>query len=70
MKKTLQLKHKSLLGFLNNWGKIMQFTREELDLILSALRYTAENGYVFRDEPEIQKEYDDMLKLMEKVFDN
>ena len=48
----------------------MQFTAEELDLILSALRYTAENGYVFRDEPEIQKEYDDMLILIQKVFDN
>jgi hypothetical protein len=48
----------------------MEFTGEELDLILSALRYTAENGYVFRDEPEIQKEYDDMLKLIQKVFDN
>jgi hypothetical protein len=48
----------------------MQFTREELDLILSALCYTAEHGYTFRDDPEIENEYQDMLKLMEKVFDN
>jgi hypothetical protein len=48
----------------------MQFTQYELNLILSALCYTAENGYVFRDEPSHQKEYDDMLILIEKVLDN
>ena len=48
----------------------MEFTRYELDLILSALCYTAENGYTFRDEPEIQKEYDDMVALRQKVLDN
>ena len=48
----------------------MEFTQYELNLILSALCYTAENGYTFRDEPEIQKEYDDMLILIQKVFDN
>ena len=48
----------------------MEFTQYELNLILSALCYTAENGYVFRDEPSHQKEYDDMLILIKKVLDN
>jgi hypothetical protein len=42
----------------------MTFTAEELDLIFIALSYTTEHGYTFRDDPEIEDEYQRMINLM------
>jgi len=48
----------------------MQFTAEELDLISNALRYTIEFGYTFQDDDDIKNEYENLVKLLDKVLDN
>ena len=48
----------------------MQFTAEELDLIANALRYTIEFGYTFQTDPDTRNEYENLVKLLDKVFDN
>jgi hypothetical protein len=47
----------------------MQFTAEELDLIANALRYTIEFGYTFQDDPDTRNEYENLVKLLDKVVD-
>ena len=47
----------------------MKFTAEELDLIVNALRYTIENGYTFQDDDDIKNEYEQMHKLLDKVYE-
>ena len=47
----------------------MQFTAEELDLIANALRYTIEFGYTFQDDDDIKNEYENLVKLLDKVVD-
>lgn len=48
----------------------MQFTAEELDLIANALRYTIEFGYTFQDDLDTRNEYQNLVKLLDKVLDN
>ena len=47
----------------------MQFTAEELDLIANALRYTIEFGYTFQTDPDTRNEYENLVKLLDKVVD-
>jgi|LakMenE18May11ns_1017448.scaffolds.fasta_scaffold9322114_3 hypothetical protein len=47
----------------------MNFTQAEIDLIKSAIQYTMEHGYVWRDEEE-EREYQNFKKLLDKLNTN